>query len=292
MHISGIIFAWLVFPAAIAAAYFTARLYETRNAWAERVAAYRTHNEDYRQLVDRKERELRELRAEYERLRSVSGMAWRDVNVTVDRTNGGLAADNLGQQNQGLGTGSPAAATPVVHAFGPRQDGSWVYIGQFEAQPRQLDSTFTPQWPLLPNEANDWANGKWRIRDAIPRDALVQIPAMYIELAKRDERIASKQADVADARRLLADAQNGLNLRKAELVGDPAANPQVEGYVAAIQREQALRDQAEQEVDRLRREIQAAWQKLVRLAAENADLAAGKEGLKPVASAGRPTEAN
>ncbi|MEX0701406.1 MAG: hypothetical protein WD069_04860 [Planctomycetales bacterium] len=293
MHISGIIFAWLVFPAAVVAAYFSARLIDTRNAWAERVETYREHNEQYAKLVERKERRLQEAQADLERLTTDWGNAWSDVNVTVDKANGAFAADNLGT-NLGLGAPDPnAPEKPVVHAFALEPGGTSRYIGWFQATTlRENDSRFVQQWGLIPNETDSWTSGKWRIREHIPRASAERLPGLYLDHTAREERIAARQAILAEQKRLVADAQADLAVRRGELLGDPAANPPVEGLVAAIEREQALRDQAEADVDRLRREIQTAWREMVALAAENLDLTSKGPAVKPVAAAGTGTEPN
>ncbi|MEX0718879.1 MAG: hypothetical protein WD066_19960 [Planctomycetaceae bacterium] len=289
MHISGIIFAWLVFPAAIAAAYFSARLIDTRNAWAQRVEAYAEHNEQYARIVAAKESRLRELQGELERVHIGWGQAWSDVNVTVDPATGTLNANNIGTNTRLGGRDPNVADTPTVHVFSPRAEGAWRYIGWFRAEPRE---NATPLWSLIPGETDDWSSGAWRIRELIPQAGTEQIPAHYNEYARKQVTLAESQQKLADQRGLLAEAESGFKIRQGELLGDPTANPPIEGLINAIRKEQKLRDEAEAEVDRLRREVQSAWRRLVGLAEENVELATGKPGVKPVAAAETGTDSN
>ena len=272
MHTLGKVLLWLNVVGAVGACVLTAKLFDVRNSWTEKV-------EKAQEQVAANEITLAENEAEYQRLQSELhgltlgwGKSWPRVLAGVGQTvQGGI--NNQGQllvqvgRLQGLGTpGAGAGAVadpnvptplPIVHAFATSNNGlQSKYVGVFQAI--QIDDNQAQFEPLWNVEAVDLAglqnSREWRLR--------TEIPARFSsELTKlRTDRITAIRSLQEKSRQLQSqigqedDAKTILQNRIDQLEGkddDP-------GLVARLAAEEDERNKELLELDAIRRQIKQA----------------------------------
>ncbi len=189
---------------------------------------------------------------------SVNVVAGGNLNVNGLGANTGLRAVDV--------NGTPA--NPSVHVFGFNQQNQSVYLGEFHAPVAQIAAT---NCVLVPSSSVnledigsfDFSRGI-RMRAEIPAG-----PRRSVENLAQNIRRSVEKRDLAivNARRqqeLNVAAQEGLDIRKRELLGDPngadvAEYPEYRvGLVKALENLEEERNAVQLAVDQLRRLVKAA----------------------------------
>ena len=214
------------------------------------------------------------------------GRVWDDVAVGQSDNNGVII--NIGSRQE-------LSQEQVLYLFQPKADGSgMVYVGPFrvatvEDERAALEPTWRPR-PADPNDPNGarqaesagWRYGAgWRVRDTIPVEVRKNFTNVEVQFALADERLASRRLNLAYQQKLNTDANQQLQRREGELNGglpEMEANrgvlPQdkVDGLVKAIEDAEEVRNEELANVDRLRRELKAAYERYEKLKDENLQL--------------------
>lgn len=278
MHIFGHIMIWLIALGALAATVLTAKTYEIRNSWLEKVDKLEKQVEDNKPIIAEKEAKLRSLQAEQDRLNLGWGEPFQNVQgqlnpnnfqfVTSDAAMGGWLASVL-QTQQAMDAAKRSA--PVVYVFQPQMDGSSVYVGAFQlataAAPGQ-QMTFVPTWNPSPGDFATIANqgaGPFRVRPMIPS----QFPSKYAETRSKmiitQRSLAQKESDLADQILRETDAKAILTRRNEQLQGQ-------DGLVSQIQTAEDARNIELEEEDYWRRQVKDAELKIRELTDETRKL--------------------
>lgn len=284
MHTIGKVFLGLNLLLVIGAVLLTSRLISTRNYWMQQVSQreqqIRTNNEQ----IAQKEKELAGLQADLVRQR----MTWDTMLLAPNcRANpDGTVIVGAGQ-NVGFGVVPQDAPPPVVHVFVPQGTQS-VYLGPFRiAEVGPAQSQLAPMFRIQANEPQEWTAGNWRLWQMVPSDAPSRVVDLTSEIVEKLEVVASREDTLALQQKAVDQAQAHLEGRRRELLGNPQAAkiegvPEVsDGLVVAFRDAEASRNASLAELDRLRREVNAAYDRLSRLVNENTEIVRRSGGASP-----------
>lgn len=285
MHTLGKVFTWLTVALAIGAIVLSLRLLDVRNSWTQQVETvdndHTSLKEENQQLaadIAEQRRRLRNLRSELHRTVLIWGRFWNAEARPLDAGEGRLRAA-VGT-NQGLRPPGEETVT-TLHAFRPTADGNYVYVGEFEATTvRENESRLDATWRIRPGEAQNWQGGTWRFREAIPPGYQTRFVDLRTELTVADELFAAKQDYLQAQEELIRSANEHLQYRRQELIGDPN-DPEDKGLNGEISDEEDARNQALAEVDQLRHNREDALQRIDELIGANRRLAERLPGSEP-----------
>jgi hypothetical protein len=285
MHTLGKVFLWLNLLLLIAAVLLTSKLVNARNYWMAQVDQRSKQIATNDAQIAQKTKELEAARNDLVRQRQAWDTMFLAQNCRANADGSVIVGAGSGQ---GFGVVPQGAPAPTVHVFVPRGQDQSYYLGEFSvANVGPAQSELTPLFRVQPNEPANWPQGNWRLWQHVP----VQAPARVVELTnavvEKLEQVAAKQSTLALQQKAVAQARQNLQSRQKELFGNPQA-PKIEespevtvGLVAALQDAEAARDADLAELDRLRREVDRAYDRLTQLVAQN-------DRLVRQASAGMP----
>ena len=279
------------------------------NQWSEKLRAAKASAEKASQSHFDAEMELRSAQVDYENTVRGWDQTWtipaRGPDVAADAPAINKRATELILRNIGTGStpplmprevtdesGAQQTVNPVVFAFYSEGD-AFKFAGEFVAtdiSPTQ--SVLRPVHPASPEEAAAWpVNVMWRFRSVIPASSRTSIDSLYAHARRSRELATRTNAKINDMNRLSTEAENALEGRKRELLGDPDREPVdtrpefVEGLLKVNEDVEEERNQLMLEVDLLRRAIQKEEQAI---ADHRAQLRTAAESLPAPATASTP----
>ena len=272
MHTMGKVGVWLVVLAACAATLLTSKLIQVRNGWTKKAFVAR---EEYRALLP-KLAELQEQLDVHEGNRFRALELWGNSSPPVQTTvqaQGALVVD--------LGTDSGITEKKVIYGFEVLPDNSVVYRGDFTvATARNVQSQLTPNWKVRAQDGATWQSSKWRWRNQLPSAYQQNFDKQILLLAQREDDLAVWRRSQDVQTKLVAQSQEQLKLREAELVGGEQLSKNAadavehrEGLVAAVEQVEESRNQILTKVDDLRRRLRTVQRDVDRLKALNLELA-------------------
>ena len=157
---------------------------------------------------------------------------------------------------------------PIAHVFTLDAQNQVVYVCEFAARLDQLQDTncvLEPTWLALPQELASWNFSRGaRIRSQIPPGTRNSFSSLNQTIMRSFQQEGLTDIHIQDQTRLNAAAEEGLNVRKRELTGDPdgpeiAEHPEYRsGLVAALKNLEEDRNAVQAEVDDLRRRLKTA----------------------------------
>ena len=274
MHVLGKVLAIFVLFAAGAAAVLTSKLVVVRNSWTAKAATYKArYNTTLRPQVDELETKIDRLKNDLSRAKDLWGKSWNGV-----RTDLGNAAD--GSLNLNIGLESELHQGLVLHGFELDADGKSIYRGSFlVTEVANGNSVVKPNWRITPDEVSKWQMGNWRWRNTIPSGYQENFDRHLSTILRYEETLADRRQTLASQGVLLNQANDGLKLREAELVGGDmlaqatSVDPEYrEGLVSAVEQTEEERNKSLRQIDELRRKVRAVQADIDRLNAENSDL--------------------
>ena len=271
MHTMGKVGIWLVVVAAVAATMLTSKLIQVRNGWTKKASVAR---EEYRALVPKLAELQEQLDAlEGDRFRALElwGNSSPPVPTTV-QAQGALVVD--------LGTNSGITEKKVVYGFEVLPDNSVVYRGDFTvATARDVQSQLTPNWKVRNQDGATWQSSKWRWRNQLPSAYQQNFDKQILLLSQGEDDLAVWRRSQDVQTKLVAQSQEQLKLREAELVGGDQLSKNAadavehrEGLVAAVEQVEESRNQILTKVDDLRRKLRTVQTDVDRLKALNVEL--------------------
>ena len=271
MHTMGKVGIWLVVVAAVAATMLTSKLIQVRNGWTKKASVAR---EEYRALVPKLAELQEQLDAlEGDRFRALElwGNSSPPVPTTV-QAQGALVVD--------LGTNSGITEKKVVYGFEVLPDNSVVYRGDFTvATARDVQSQLTPNWKVRNQDGATWQSSKWRWRNQLPSAYQQNFDKQILLLSQGEDDLAVWRRSQDVQTKLVAQSQEQLKLREAELVGGDQLSKNAadavehrEGLVAAVEQVEESRNQVLTKVDDLRRKLRTVQTDVDRLKALNVEL--------------------
>ena len=272
MHTMGKVGVWLVVLAALGASMLTSKLIQVRDGWTKRDVAAR---DQYRALVpkiDELQDTLSGLEGEKFRALDLWGNSWPPVQTTV-QAQGALVID--------LGTDNGIREKQVIYGFEVQPDNSVIYRGDFTvATARNVQSQLQPNWKVRAEDGATWKSEKWRWRNQLPPAFQQNFDKQLLLLGQTEDALNDRRQSVDVQTKLLAQAQEQLKLREAELVGgaqlskDPAVDVEFrEGLVAGVEQVEESRNLILTNVDDLRRKLRAVQSEVDRLQKLNIELA-------------------
>ena len=278
--------------AAFPAVVLTARLLDVQNSWTSQVEKLRKQNAEKAVTLIDERNKLEGLKTEVLHASMGSGPFWPVGQVVVaNRTTGQLSA-NIGTtggvtpQVAKDDQGNDAQFNPVLHAFQPLGDPNvestlWGYVGAFQVNTlRENALTMMPTWKIQAGETDNWNGGPgWYFRRDVPLASKIAIDELRLDLESARRAQRANQLRLTQQQAQLTDATDKLNYRRGQLLGFP--DPQTEaalevefrkGLVPAIEEVEEQRNAAFAEVDRLRRQIKLANDRLTKLNGDNKQL--------------------
>lgn len=291
MHTLGKVLTWLILPLALVGVVLTARFLDVQNSWTRRVEQLKQQNASQAQTLEQKREQLQQLKEDM----AIASMGWKGYWVrsrgqgnqpvavrVVNRQTGELAAnvgkvDGIVEQTATDDAGNQVTFLPMLHAFrpDPAAPGEYLYVGAFQVQDLRENQIFSmvPTWELKAGEVDSWANTNgWHLRAEIPLDAQTKIDDTLADIITNVRMLQANQRNLAAQQEFLDNANEQLAYRRGQLVGpaDPPTEPTlnvefVKGLVPAIEEVEERRNAAQLEVDRLRRLVKAATDRLERL---------------------------
>ena len=266
----------------LAAFYFSVRALGTQSSWtAAANAAEQAATQSAEGLPALETRELA-LRGRMREANAGFGDILYERNPTFDPQ--GNVALNLGTQD-GLSDGSVAGGDPasIVHLFAPTGGGeATVYVGSFQVdQATERQSQLSPTFVVQTGEPQSWpvGQGEWRVRVEVPPSRASSFIDRDASLVKIRERLRNRSNELDKQREGIQDARDTLAAEEQKLLGDPAAPaiedaPEIQaGLIATLTDEDLDRAEALVELDRLRRAVKNASDRLQAALKENVELA-------------------
>lgn len=256
------------------------------NQWSEKLRAGKASAEKASKSHFESEVDLRSAQVDYENTVRGWDQVWtipaRGPEVPPDAPSISKRNEELILQNIGTGStpallprevtdenGAQQTVNPVVFAFYTAGE-DVTFAGEFVATDVSPTQTvLRPVHPTSPREAASWpANAMWRLRSVIPASARTSMDSLYAHAQRSKELAARTGGKIDDMTRLRTEAENALEVRKRELLGNPERDPVdtrpefVEGLLKVNEDVEEERNQLMLEVDLLRRAIRAEEQKI------------------------------
>ncbi len=195
---------------------------------------------------------------------------------SVQVVQGRLAVTGLGTSN-GLtrrqvtdANGQARELAPVVHVFTDNGQGGSRYIGEFIADisPNNLtetNSVLIPTWAASPEEQQTWNfAGAVRMRSQTPAGERSAVEHLHQSIQLTFSQLTQTGLRLEEQKRLNAAADEALQARKNELLGDAAAadnpdHPEYKlGLVQTLVDVEEERNAVQVAVDELRRQLKVA----------------------------------
>ncbi|MBC8113142.1 MAG: hypothetical protein H7062_02095, partial [Candidatus Saccharimonas sp.] len=251
MHTMGKVGVWLVVVAALAASVLTSKLIQVRDSWTKKDV---TTRDQYRALVpkiDELQDQFRALEGDRFRALNLWGNSSAPVQTTV-QAQGALVVS--------MGTDSGITEKKVIYGFEVLPDSSVVYRGDFTvATANNVQAQLLPNWKVRADDVATWKDGMWRWRNQLPSAYQQNFDKQLLLLGATEDALNDRRQSVDVQTRLLAQSQEQLKLREAELVGgeqlskDAAVDVEFrEGLVAGVEQVEETRNQVLTKVDGLR----------------------------------------
>ena len=279
MHTLGKVLLGFVAVLAVVALVLTSMLYDAQGAWQKKVEGRLATRADSTEQLRQKKLVVNDLEAEANRRMMSWGRAWelspQQVQL-LDPNEGivGLGIVGLAQQEA-----SPDKPLPTIHLFGKNEDGTSNYIGAFRitaAEQNQVSAQMIRR--PYPGETDQWqAAAGVRVWEAVPSNWRALNAELQAQTAIALQDVQDQQARLATQKLLVAKSQEQRERRMAELNGDPdpvdgAGQDTIDGLVVALRKEESARNQQLAELDQLRHEYNAKYNRLMELLEENRTL--------------------
>ena len=272
-----IVFAVLLLLSGLGATYTVIRALGTQTSWEQAVEKAEADVKAAEEALPGLAAKERTLRAQLAAAGSGYGPP---ILAPAPQVNpDGSLVVNVGTQD-GLTRGdAPAGTGPIVHVFAPTGEGDGsAYVGPFavlEVVERQ--ASLAPAWIVKPGEPESWPQGRgdWRLRRDVPGSRATRFTDLDGALLSRRELLTNRLNGLEERRASVAEAEEALAARERELLGDPDAPevadaPEVRaGVVAALAADDDARSEALAELDRLRRAVKNAHDRLTALLEQN-----------------------
>lgn len=279
MHIFGKVMLWFVMLGWLPALYFAVQMLHIQNSWSKGLADVKKASQDA-EGIDKaivakgKERELHELKEEYARTLLGWGQTFPQVRIIQMAPNGELTL-NVGENN-GLRKEQTTAGEdvwPMVYGF--QFDETTLesrYVGEFQVIANELredQCRVRPTWRPFAQEIQSWNTATlWRFRTAIPGDAKLRYDAFKNSFTHFTVNIDNAQRNLAAEDEQLTKVTAQLQARVMKLLGPTgvplgtdtsAIDPRFpNGLLPTIDEIEEERNDAQFELDRLRRLIKSA----------------------------------
>ena len=273
MHTSGKVLAFLVVLLAITASVLTAKLVQVRNSWTAKSVASRNKFIDLSPKISALQAQIDSLNNEIFRSRELWGILPLTAQTAVLNPNDGTL-------QVGFGSDAGLRDKLLMHGFEISADGTSIYRGSFlPVEIQNIAATLKPNWRATPEEIRTWQPGNWRWRNLVPPGYSENFDKQLTSILKLEETLNDRVRTLNGQVKLLAEANDKLKLREAELVGGDelpkvdSVDPEFrEGLVAATAAAEEDRNQTLLAIDKLRREVRSVQADIEQMLSENIEL--------------------
>ena len=276
----GIVCGTLVIIGLLVEFWLVAKLGYRRGEVAEKLRAATMKSEQALVEYDKAEAELKSAEVTLGALKLGWGYEFQFAPANpapVQNQGGKLFVTGLGSSTKALeprkvigADGQEKMAAPPMHVFADNGQGKVVYTGEFllGIGPNELGEqtcVLYPTWNVSPEEMASWNfNNGVRIRTQIPPGGRAEIDSLNQTIQRSAGQLAQLNNRTEDQKLLKVDADQALQSRRNELLGDPdgadvAERPEFKvGLVRAIEDAEEERNAVQVAVDSIRRKIQTA----------------------------------
>ncbi|MBA3314077.1 MAG: hypothetical protein M3552_09575 [Planctomycetota bacterium] len=291
MHTLGKVFLGINVILVVAALLLTSKLVNTRNYWMQQVGLREKTIEQNDVQIAEKTKQLQQLQANLVQQR----LSWDTMFLAPNSRPDAQGNITVGVgPDQGFGIPPEGSPPPIVHVFVPSGENSSVYVGPFQVTAARGPQTqLAPMFRVFEGEPTTWTPGTWRLWQIVPSQAPSRVVELTNDIVKKREAVTSRQNTLALQQKAVEQAQEHLASHQQELLGNPQATeiaevPEVRaGLVAALRDAEASRNASLAELDRLRREVDQAYDRLTRLVAQNGRLVQDEAAATPELSSAR-----
>jgi outer membrane murein-binding lipoprotein Lpp len=263
MHILGKVCLGLVCVLALGAGYVTRGLAIARDKWMTEVGKLTAQRDKNIDDVRTARSRLLAAESELQRRLQLWGRQWTAENFAPFPAQPVIQVP-LGR-NQGLRTADPnaeGAAPQLLQVFALGAESGSRYLGEFQVT-QVDDNNATLQLTRAPyvGELENWPQGgPLRLRGAIPAGDRSTFVDLQSRLAIAYQQVIDETAKLRTQEQHIANSQKHLDLRLAELNGDPTAPEAAEssvkvGLVESLRQVEDERNALLEEVDAFRRQL-------------------------------------
>ncbi len=282
MHTLGKVLLGFVAVLAVVALVLTSMLYDARGSWQQQVEERLATRADSTEQLRQKKLLVNDLEAEANRRMMSWGRAWElgPDQIQLLDPNEGIVGLGIGL-NSGLARreASQNKPLPTIHLFGKGEDGTSSYIGAFRITAVEQDQASAQMIRRpYPGETDQWqAAAGMRVWEAIPSNWRALSAELQAQTAIAMQDVQDHQARLATQKLLVAKSQEQRERRMAQLNGNPnpvegAGQDTIDGLVVSLRKEESARNQQLAELDQLRHEYDAKYNRLTELLEENRNL--------------------
>lgn len=276
----GIVCGTLVIIGLLVEFWLAAKLGFRRGEVAEKLRAAAVKSEQALVEYDKAESELKAAEVNLGALKLGWGYEFQFAPANpapVQNQGGKLFVTGLGSSSKALeprkvigADGQEKMAAPPMHVFADNGQGKVVYTGEFilGIGPNELGEqtcVLYPTWKVSPQEMASWNfNNGVRIRTQIPPGGRAEIDSLNQTIQRSAGQLAQLNTRTEDQKLLRIDADQALQARRNELLGDPdgadvAERPEFRvGLLRAIEDTEEERNAVQVAVDSIRRNIKQA----------------------------------
>jgi len=281
MHVTGKFGVWLVVLAAVSGTLLTTKFIQVRNSWTKRAVIARNEFRILAPKIAELQEQFNVLEREKFRSLGLWGNSTSPIQTSV-QAQGKLVVDLGAEAKTGI------AEKKILYGFEVRPDNSVVYRGDFTLDNvRDVQSQLTPNWRVRPEDVAAWQSGKWRWRNQLPSSIQENFDRLLLLVGEAEFEQNDRLQTLAVQEGLLAQSQEQLALREAELIGGEqlSNDPKVgvehrEGLVVAVEQIEETRNNRLTKIDQLRRKLKSVQSEVDRLQTRNVELT--KKLPKPV----------
>ena len=260
-----------------AESYIAAKLGLRRGEVEDQLRKAIADTESATSALEKAKIELGDSRQKLQSVKVGWGYEWNfSAGGAIQVVQGRLAVNGLGTSN-GLtrrqvtdANGQARELAPVVHVFTVNDQGGSGYVGEFIADisPNGLTETSSvliPTWAASPEEQQTWDfSGKVRLRSQTPAGDRSAVEHLHQTSQLTFSQLTQTGLRLEEQKRLNAAADEALQARKNELLGDAAAadnpdHPEYKlGLVQTLVDVEEERNAVQSAVDELRRQLKVA----------------------------------
>jgi hypothetical protein len=248
--------------------YFGGRAIIVRNSWLEKADKLRDENAERAEQIAQKEDKLNDVRNQRSLLERSWGRFWNSDNVRVTDPQQGIIATGIGTRQGLLISGQEGL--PTVYGFYLPDNGPGRYIGEFKVVDVRDDSSSMQLTKLpRPDDIATWQEGRWRFWRSIPTQYSNRHDHLWNILVATEEHHNHVEDLKREATAQYERTNEQIEERVSELEGGPEIPMGISSLVKSLAQAEQERDEQLLAVDRLRKQIFGAQEKVQELIEES-----------------------
>jgi len=268
MHITGKVCIWLLVVLVIFGISLAGQAINVRNSWLQKADTLRDENARRAAQIAEKEDKLNDLRNQRSLLERSWGRFWNTDNVRVTDAQQGIIATGIGTRQGLLIAGQPEL--PTVYGFFLPDNGQGRYIGEFKVVDARDDSSSMQLTKLpRPDDIATWQQGQWRFWRFIPTQYSNRHDHLWNVLIAFEEHRTHVEDLKRETTAQYERTQEQIEERVSELEGGAKIPMGISSLAKSLAEAEQQRDEQLLAVDRLRKQIFGAQEKVQELIDES-----------------------